>query len=559
MPGAVHPRVHHLGGVLLAPGDVLGPRAHAGPVGPVEGVEPVEVHVVEEAAVAHVLAVRPGHRGQPAVRDEGAAAGRGALGVDQREHLALRAAVRGRPGRGAGAGAGAGAASGAGAGAGRRSRRRRRGLRLRGRLGLRGDRRRRRRGRGHRGCSAAATAADGSGVRRARRRSPRARPRPHRRRGERRPPTSGRRTSPRTAVRRPGRARPAWWTRCRPSPASRARRGHHGAEADAQRQPSAAVADGAAARRTAGSMPRSRREGAEDLREVVHALTSRSRMITIRYRTETNGARKVTVSPGENVTSQRPAPGEGAGCSRRRPGGADQAPWGRTPHPRTSEEYAAGERRLAQHRHGRRLRPDRRCLLRRGDRPGLPARVAGAGDGGDAAAAGRRCRSCSATPTSSWPPSRWASRFAGFFSAAFGASTLSEPFAGWLREPRRLRGARRHARAGAGHHRDQLPVPRRRRADAEAAGPAAGRGLLAHRRRAAQRARQAVPAGHLAAVEVDQRPGPAASAATPSRAARRSARRSCATWWPRTSRSAATSAGSSTRSSAPASARSARS
>ena len=45
-----------------------------------------------------------------------------------------------------------------------------------------------------------------------------------------------------------------------------------------------------------------------------------------------------------------------------------------------------------------------------------------------------------------------------------------------------------------------------------------------------------VPADRLGAVDVDERAGPAASAATRRSAARRSARRSCATWWPRTSR-----------------------
>ena len=99
---------------------------------------------------------------------------------------------------------------------------------------------------------------------------------------------------------------------------------------------------------------------------------------------------------------------------------------------------------------------------------------------------------------------------AGFFSAAFGASTLSEPLArgGWARGVQR--GPRRHPGPGPRHHRDQLPVARGRRADPQAAGPAAGRGLLAARRRAAQRDRHAVPPGHLAALEVHRRAGPPA-------------------------------------------------
>ena len=98
---------------------------------------------------------------------------------------------------------------------------------------------------------------------------------------------------------------------------------------------------------------------------------------------------------------------------------------------------------------------------------------------------------------------------AGFFSAAFGASTLSAPLAEWLQGRGVSAGLAEHARPGPRHHRDQLPVARRRRADPEAAGPAAGRGLLADRGRAAQRDRHDVPADHLAAVEVDGPPGAA--------------------------------------------------
>ena len=124
---------------------------------------------------------------------------------------------------------------------------------------------------------------------------------------------------------------------------------------------------------------------------------------------------------------------------------------------------------------------------------------------------------------------------AGFFSAAFGASTLSEPLADWLREPRPVRGlsgtlalvlvtiAISYLSLVVG----ELTPKRLALQRAE--------GFALHRRRPAERHRQALPAGHLAAVGVDQRAGAARSAATPSRAASRSARRSCATWWPRTS------------------------
>ena len=123
---------------------------------------------------------------------------------------------------------------------------------------------------------------------------------------------------------------------------------------------------------------------------------------------------------------------------------------------------------------------------------------------------------------------------AGFFSAAFGASTLSAPLAGWLRS-RAVRGPLRHVGADPGHDRDQLPVAGRRRAHAQAAGAAARRGVRPHRRRSAERDRQAVAAGDLAAVGVDRRPGAPRRRRPQAGAASRSARRSCATWWPRTS------------------------
>ena len=69
---------------------------------------------------------------------------------------------------------------------------------------------------------------------------------------------------------------------------------------------------------------------------------------------------------------------------------------------------------------------------------------------------------------------------AGFFSAAFGASTLSEPAGptGW-RAAGCPRGWPAPLALRPGHDRDQLPVAGRRRADPQAAGPAAGRGLRA--------------------------------------------------------------------------------
>ena len=132
---------------------------------------------------------------------------------------------------------------------------------------------------------------------------------------------------------------------------------------------------------------------------------------------------------------------------------------------------------------------------------------------------------------------------AGFFSAAFGASTLSEPLARWLETRGLSEGLSGTLALILVTDRDQLPVAGRRRAHAQAARAAARRGVRPHRRRSAERDRQALPAGDLAPVGVDQRAGAPRSAATRSRAASRSARRNCATWWPRTSPSAATSAG----------------
>ena len=62
----------------------------------------VGVDVVEEAAVAHVRAVRPGHRGETRVGDSARATGGRPLGVDQGEHLALDAGSAGGPAAAAG-------------------------------------------------------------------------------------------------------------------------------------------------------------------------------------------------------------------------------------------------------------------------------------------------------------------------------------------------------------------------------------------------------------------------------------------------------------------------
>ena len=101
--------------------------------------------------------------------------------------------------------------------------------------------------------------------------------------------------------------------------------------------------------------------------------------------------------------------------------------------PTHPEEHAAGERRLAQHRHGRRLRPDRRRLLRRRDRPGLPPRVPGPRRWPRAAAgAARPCSGCSATPTASSPPSRSASPSPGSSPPPSAPARCPQPLADWL-------------------------------------------------------------------------------------------------------------------------------
>ena len=179
---------------------------------------------------------------------------------------------------------------------------------------------------------------------------------------------------------------------------------------------------------------------------------------------------------------------------------------GRDSSPANPEEHAAGERRLAQHRHGRRVRHDRRRLLRRRDRAGLAARVAGARDRRERGAA-RQGRTTAPQRPQPLPRCRPGRRHAG--RLLLGRLRCQHPLRAVGRlagGPGRQRGPREHAGPGPRHHRDQLPVARRRRADPEAAGPAAGRGLLADRGRAAQRDRHDVPPDHLAAVEVD---GPA--------------------------------------------------
>ena len=539
--------------------------------------------MVEEVAVAHVGAVRPGHRGQAGVRGERRAAGGGALRVDQRASTwpsagatrrpvaaAAGGAARRRGRRGAGRGADDDVADDAGAqprtrdaatprtadedgGCGRRRGRR---------LPAAGDGRRGDRGRR---CRTAADADDAdvesserdvaAGARRAssRRRSPAE-------------PVTGPSSAAATAGVVVVTAPRSGERRTRPVPETPGADGSTsaGAAARTTQPPGASTAArcGSARRGQRSERRRPGRTSGGPAGAVVHGgphgMSDHDSLSV-----ETNGARKRhRQSPTTQGHTPSCAPERRCTATGSVRGQRDQAPWGRRrPAPDNPEEHAAGERRLAQHRHGRRLRPDRRRLLRRRDRPGLPPRVAGARAWPRAAAAAARpCSSCSATPTASSPPSRSASRWPGFFSAAFGASTLSAA-AGRL-----AGGPGRAARASpaplalvAGHHRDQLPVAGRRRADAQAAGAAAGRGLRAARRRAAQRDRQAVPAGHLAAVEVHRTCWSGCSAATRRSAASRSARRSSATWSPRTSRSAATSAGSSTRSSAPASARCARS
>ena len=92
--------------------------------------------------------------------------------------------------------------------------------------------------------------------------------------------------------------------------------------------------------------------------------------------------------------------------------------------------------------------------------------------------------------------------------------------------------AREHRRAGRRHRRGRLRVARPRRARTEADRAAAGRGRGHGGRGPRRHARPAGPAAHLAA-RAQQRPRrPARRAATPTRAARWSPRRSSATSWP---------------------------
>ena len=132
------------------------------------------------------------------------------------------------------------------------------------------------------------------------------------------------------------------------------------------------------------------------------------------------------------------------------------------------------------------------------------------GDGRDAAAAGRRCSGCSATPTASSPPSRSASPSPGSSPPRSVPARCPSPSADWL-EGRGLSAglsgtlalvlvtiAISYLSLVAGEL-----TPKRlalQRAEGFSLIVAAPLNAIAN----------AVPAGHLAAVEVDERAGPAA-------------------------------------------------
>ena len=180
--------------------------------------------------------------------------------------------------------------------------------------------------------------------------------------------------------------------------------------------------------------------------------------------------------------------------------------------------------------------PDRGRVRRRRDRAGLAAR-------GPGARAGRarppRCRgrqAGAATRTGSWPRCRSASRRPRCCPARSARSRCPTTAKDALDRPRLEQGPGRRDRHRRRHPGHLVRHAGRRRARPQAAGAAAHRGRGALFAPPLNRLASVLPAGHLAAVEVDQRAWCGCSAATRRRAASRSARRSCAAWSPRTSR-----------------------
>ena len=204
---------------------------------------------------------------------------------------------------------------------------------------------------------------------------------------------------------------------------------------------------------------------------------------------------------------------------------------------------------LAEHRAGAGVHPDRR-LLRGAEIALVSLRDSQVKALADARQARRdRSPSCTATPTGSWPPSRSASPW----------PASCPPRSAARRSPTTWRRCSRTAGCptvsptslGAGRHhaRHLVRLARARRAGAQAARAAAGRGLLAAgRRRTVDRIARRRPAGHLAAVDVDRRRG-AAARRRPDAAARGDHRRGAARAGRRARRRSARRSGRSSRTS----------
>ncbi len=189
----------------------------------------------------------------------------------------------------------------------------------------------------------------------------------------------------------------------------------------------------------------------------------------------------------------------------------------------------ASERHRRVDRTGVSLRAHRWRVRRRGDRPGVVAGQPGPCPGGQGQAGTRRRRP---QPGPQPVPRGGAG---GSDARRLHVRGVRRCDAG--RRPRAGAGASR-PRGGAqrdrgarrGHRRDLLPVPGVRRARPQAARAAARGDVLALPRADDRPALEAVPAGDLAAVEVDQCRRPAAGVRTRTPSARRSPTRSCGSW-----------------------------